>query len=96
MLKKLKQFFTSSGSSSSGNGFFLKARCGKCEEEFNLYIDKTASLAQNYDESSKGGYFLNKEIIGARCPNRMQVRMDFDNNRKLRSRTIENGEFIED
>lgn len=94
MFKKLKQFFTSSESSSE-KGFFLKVRCGKCEEEFNLFIDKTTALAQDFDNAGKMSYILNKEIIGSRCSNRIYVRMDFNRNRKLLSRTIDNGEFID-
>jgi len=40
-------------------------------------------------------YSLNKEIIGGRCRNVIHVIMEFDGSKKLASRKIENGEFIE-
>jgi hypothetical protein len=39
---------------------------------------------------------LNKMIFGVGCPNRIHVEMQFDSNKNLISRQIENGEFIED
>ncbi len=40
--------------------------------------------------------FLKKEIIGAGCRNRIYVKMQFDTNKNLVSKEIENGEFIEE
>ena len=95
MLKKIFEFFFSDIQTTSRPGFFLKVRCGKCDEEFNLFIDAHTGLAQDFNSSGKISYFLKKEIIGSRCPNRIQVRMDFSNKRKLLSRSIEGGDFLD-
>jgi len=39
---------------------------------------------------------LQKEIFGVGCPNRIRVKMQFDGQKNLKSKKIENGEFIED
>jgi hypothetical protein len=76
-------------------GFFLNVRCKACGEVFNLFIDKSTDLAQNFDERGGVTYFLNKEIIGSRCRDLIYVRMEFEGNKNLVSREIENGEFID-
>ena len=49
-------------------------------------------------KASSDGFFLNlqKEIFGVGCKNRIRVKMQFDSGKNLKSRQIENGEFIED
>ncbi|UCD71422.1 MAG: hypothetical protein JSW70_00095 [Syntrophobacterales bacterium] len=96
MLKRLiKKLFGGGTSPQSSGGFFLNVRCSVCGEVFNLFINKSTDLAQNFDERGGVTYFLNKEIIGSHCRNLINVRMEFDANRNLVSRKIENGEFIE-
>ena len=96
MLKKLTKRLFGSGYASSGEGFFLNVRCGVCGEVFNLFINKSTDIAQNFLEDGGVTYLLNKEIIGGRCPNRIRVRMEFDGARNLVSREIENGEFVDE
>lgn len=96
MLKKLVKKLSGEGSSGqSAEGFFLIVRCSGCGEEFNLFINKSTDLSQDFDEQGGVTYFLNKEIIGSRCRNLIHVRMEFDGARNLVSREIENGEFID-
>jgi len=96
MLKKFaKKLFGGGPSGQSAEGFFLNVRCSACGEAFNLFINKSTDLSQNFDEQGGVTYFLNKEIIGSHCRNLIQVKMEFDGARNLVSREIENGEFIE-
>ena len=96
MLKRLtKKLFGRGPSAQSSEGFFLNVRCSACGEVFNLFINKSTDLAQNFDERGGVTYSLNKEIIGVRCRNLIHVKMEFDGNRNLVSRKIEDGEFIE-
>ena len=97
MLKRLIEKLFGGGSSvQSPEGFFLNARCSACGEVFNLFINKSTDLAQNFDERGSVTYFLNKEIIGSRCRNLIHVKMEFDRAKNLVSREIKNGEFIEE
>jgi len=97
MLKRLaKKLFGGGPSAQRPEGFFLKVRCTGCGEEFNLFINKSTDLAQNFDEQGAATYSLNKEIIGGRCRNLIYVRMEFDGAKNLVSKEIKNGEFIEE
>ena len=80
----------------SPDGFFLNVRCGNCGEVFNLFINKSWDLGQNFHPDGSVSYFLQKEIIGAVCKNRISVKMQFDGKKNLVSREIQNGEFIEE
>jgi hypothetical protein len=97
MLKGLtKKLFGRGPSPQAAGGFFLDARCSACGEVFRLFINQATDLAQNFDERGGVTYFLNKEIIGANCKNLIHVKMEFDANKNLVSRKIENGEFIKE
>ena len=96
MLKGLtKKLFGGGPSREPPEGFFLNVRCSSCGEEFNLFINKSTDLAQKFDEHGGITYFMNKEILGSGCRNLIHVTMEFDGSKKLVSRKIENGEFIE-
>jgi len=96
MFKKLGKKLFGGANAPSVDGFFLHVRCDACGEEFNLFINKSTDLAQDFTEGGGVTYFLGKEIIGARCKNLIHVRMEFDGSKKLISRQIENGAFIDD
>ena len=97
MFKKLtKKIFGKDTPKSSSDGFFLNVRCNKCQEEFHLFINKSWELMQNFEENGSVTYSLQKEIFGVGCQNRIIVKMQFDGRKNLKSKQIENGEFIED
>ena len=96
MFKKLAQKLIGKDiSRQSPDGFFLNVRCSNCGEVFNLFINKSWDLGQNFQENGNVSYFLKKEIIGAGCKNRIYVKMQFDRDKNPVSRKIENGEFVE-
>jgi hypothetical protein len=97
MFKKLtEKLFGKDTAGPSSDGFFLNVRCGECGEEFKLFINKSYELMQNFEENGGVTYALNKEVYGVGCRNRIQVKMKFDGGKKLVSREIKNGEFIEE
>ncbi len=97
MFKKLaKKLFGKEPSTQSPDGFFLNVRCNMCGEVFNLFINKSWDLGQNFHENGSVSYFLQKEIIGAGCNNRIHVKMQFDKAKHPVFKEIENGEFIEE
>jgi hypothetical protein len=97
MFKKLaNKIFRKDTPKTSSDGFFLNVRCNECREQFHLFINKSWELMQNFDENGGVSYSLQKEIFGVGCSNRILVKMQFDGGKNLKSRKIENGEFIED
>ena len=97
MFKKLaEKLFGKGTSETSSDGFFLKVRCNECGEQFNLFINKSYELMQNFETDGSVNYKLKKEIYGVGCKNHIYVNMKFDGSKKLVSREIENGEYIEE
>jgi len=95
MFKKLTEnLFKKEATQPSSDGFFLNVRCSGCGEEFNLYIHKSWELMQNFEKNGRVTYALKKEIIGIGCRNRIYANMQFDSEKNLISKEIENGEFI--
>lgn len=97
MFKKLaEKLFGKNAAGSSADGFFLNVRCSECSEEFRLFINKSYELMQNFEENGSVTYALKKEVFGVGCKNRIHVNMKFDGGKRLVSKEIKNGEFIED
>ena len=97
MFKKLAdKLFSKSASAPSPECFFLNVWCSECGEQFNLFINKSYELMQNFEEDGGVTYSLKKEVYGVGCKNRIFVNMKFDGHKRLVSREIENGEFIEE
>jgi hypothetical protein len=97
MFKKItKKLFGGSSVPGSSGGFFLNVRCSVCGEEFHLFINTSTDLIQNFDAQGGLSYSLKKEVVGGHCRNLIQVRMEFDGARRLLTKEIENGEFIEE
>lgn len=97
MFKKLSgKLFGKKVVKSTSDGFFLNVRCLDCKEQFNLFINKSWDLMQNFEEDGSVTYCLKKEIFGIGCTTRIHVNMQFDGRKNLISRQIENGEFIDE
>lgn len=97
MLKKFaKKLFSGSSAPRRAGGFFLNVRCDQCGESFRLFINTSTDLMQEFDEKENLYYKLNKEIIGANCRNLIRVEMVFDGAKKLVSKKIENGTFLDE
>lgn len=97
MFKKLAEKLFGKGTSEpSTDGFFLNVRCSECGEQFNLFINKSYELMQNFETDGGVNYTLKKEIYGVGCKNRIYVSMKFDGGKKLLSREIKNGEYVKE
>jgi hypothetical protein len=97
MFKKFaEKLFGKGAAEPSSDGFFLNVRCSECGEQFNLFINKSYELMQNFETDGSVNYTLKKEVYGVGCKNHIYVKMKFDGSKKLVSRKIENGEYIEE
>jgi hypothetical protein len=97
MLKNLfrKLMPSSSAPDTASEGFFLHVRCDSCGETFRLFVYKSYDLFPRYHPDGSVTYTLKKDIIGAACKNRIHVTMEFDGSKKLLSREILNGKFLD-
>ena len=62
---------------SEGNSLVVYFRCKKCGEKFAAYLRKGYDLITNYDDS-QACYFINKEFIGSKCFEKINLVAEFD------------------
>jgi hypothetical protein len=92
-LKKLFSGGPKAPKDETSEALFIYSECEKCQEKFRNRIDKQHDLLQNYADTGPA-YTAHKELIGARCRNIMIVDLEFDAQRRLQRKTIQNGRFI--
>ena len=75
-------------------GVFLVmyVKCDNCGEVFRSHIRKTSELYPTY--SGRTAYILRKELIGSKCPNRINVYAEFSGTYKTLNFEISGGHFI--
>lgn len=75
---------------------WVAVKCNRCGEVIRARINLYNDLSLEYDESGKEIYFCRKMLMGeGRCFQRIEVELTYDANRKLLSREISGGQFVE-
>ncbi len=77
-----------------GDSMDVYVKCDKCSEIIKTHIVKGHELIPTYSEQEPA-YTLNKELIGSKCPNRVQLHMEFDGAKRMLSKDVTGGEFQE-
>ncbi len=77
----------------TADAVFIYSQCDKCQEKFRNRIDKTYDLLRNYADTGPA-YTAHKELIGSQCRNVLILDLEFDAQRRLQEKTIQNGTFI--
>ena len=72
----------------------IYVKCDRCGEVIKTHIIKGNELAATYSEEGPS-YTLRKELIGSRCPNRVQLYMEFDVAKRITCQDISGGTFQE-
>jgi hypothetical protein len=80
--------------SPQGGHMDVYVKCGNCGEIIKTHIVMGHELIPTYNEQGPA-YILRKELIGSRCPNRIQLSMDFDGAKRIISQDVTGGEFQE-
>lgn len=96
MLEFLKKLFSGGPKAlrdETSQEVFIYSQCHKCQEKFRNRIDKMHDLLRNYGDEGPA-FTVHKEIVGAYCRNVMTVDLEFDEQRRLLGKTIQNGEFL--
>ncbi|MBN1220474.1 MAG: hypothetical protein JXM69_16225 [Anaerolineae bacterium] len=89
-LNSLKSLFAGSGGADTA-GYWIYVRCHRCGEVIATRLDLRSSLS----ERDEGGYVVHKTLIGNQfCFQRIEVTLNFDQNRRLLDREISHGEFV--
>lgn len=87
----LKNLFGGGGSQDDGHFLTLYVRPKMCKEILQVRVDLRNNLSLSDDES---GYFVRKVASGARCPFNAELHLEFDKQRRLIDKSIENGDFV--
>lgn len=73
--------------------FWIYTQCDKCGEKFKTLIRKNNDIAPTYKNEGPA-FILRKELIGASCPNRINLYLEFDRSYRKISEEITGGHFI--
>jgi len=87
-----KKLFGKKEEDSSGF-LWIYSQCDKCGEKFRTLIRKYNDLTPTYKDDGPA-YVLKKELIGASCPNRINLHLEFDRGYRKISEEITGGHFI--
>lgn len=93
-LKKLFSMKPSAPKDETADAIIVYSQCAKCREKFRNRIDKHHDVLQNYDETGSAAYIAHKEFIGARCRNTIILDLEFNAQRRLTGKAIQNGVFL--
>ena len=87
-----EKFFEKKEEDSSGF-LWTYSQCEKCGEKFRTLIRKYNDLTPTYKDEGPA-YILKKELIGASCPNQINLHLEFDRGYRKISEEITGGHFI--
>jgi len=77
----------------NGDTLVIYFKCTKCGEVFRSHLRKFYDIHVKYERSG-GAYRLDKEFIGSKCQNRINIYADFTRTFKPISFDIIGGRFI--
>ena len=92
--KKLTGFFSSKSGAPVG---WITVKCNRCGEVIRARVNLYNDLSLEYDEGGKAMYFCRKVLMGEKqCFQRIEVALTYDANRKMVSREVTGGQFVDD
>ena len=101
LLARLMNKFTSAAQTPKQPGVevtkdavWVYVQCSKCGEKLALRLRKSSEIQR--EEAGNLGYqmFINKAVVGNKCFNRMQLRLEFDGEYRVVNKQLESGTFI--
>ena len=75
---------------SRGGSMDIYVKCDRCGEIIKTHIIMGSECVPTYNDEGPA-YILRKELIGSKCPNRVQLSMDFDGMKRIINREISGG-----
>jgi len=73
-----------------GDSMDIYVKCDRCGEIIKTHIFKGNELYPTYADEGPA-YTLRKELIGSRCPNRVQLYMEFDGAKRIIRQDVTGG-----
>jgi hypothetical protein len=65
-----------------GDSMDIYVMCARCGEIFKTHVIRGSELFPTYDEEGPA-YLLRKELIGSKCPNRIQLYIEFNGAKQI-------------
>jgi hypothetical protein len=76
-----------------GNLLTFYVECEKCHELFKVIVRKHSELFRTYGKTA-GEYEIQKELIGARCQNKINVHFDLKGNLSELEHAVTGGKLL--
>ncbi|HOO32814.1 MAG TPA: hypothetical protein PK466_08150 [Thermotogota bacterium] len=76
-----------------GNLLIFYVECEKCHELFKVVIRKHSELFRTYGKNA-GEYEIQKELVGAKCQNRINIHFDLKANLSELDHKIDGGRLL--
>lgn len=97
--KKLSGLFSGASSKPDGDAYWIAARCNRCGEIIRARVSLSNDLSAEYGDQGVT-YICRKQLMGEgtgerRCFQRIEVELVFDERRKLASREIRGGQWVD-
>ena len=94
-LKKIASIISPQGAGED-DALWVYVRCDKCGEVLKARVDLRNDLSPEYSaEGRAASYFSRKVLIGSQgCFEPIEVRLTFDPQRRVSSREITGGQFV--
>lgn len=97
-LDRLRNLLAGSGTRAEGQdaeAVRVYVRCGRCGEPIALRLSKRNEIQRNYDdEGADYVHFVNKLVVGTRCFQRMEIRLEFDAGYRIVRRELKGGTWL--
>ncbi len=96
-LKKLANLFSSPSGGSDTSAYWVTVKCKRCGEVIRTRINLNNDLSAEYGEGGGDSLYCRKMLMGEnRCFQRIEIELTFDANRRLLSKEISGGQFVEE
>ena len=95
-MRWLKRLFAPRASPASHGAFWIHVRCQRCREAIRVRVDRRYDLVSEMRDPGEPGpaYTVHKDIVGARCFQRIAVDLAFDTRLEVVERRITGGEWL--
>ncbi len=82
------------GVESTRDAVWVYLKCDKCGEPISLRIRKSSEIQRDESGGKTYDMFVNKIVVGSKCFNRMELRLEFDKAYRVVNRELKGGSFI--
>ena len=95
-MRWLTRLFTRRSRPESTSAVWLYVACGRCGEAIQVRADRRYDLVSEMRDPGEAGpaYTLHKDIVGARCFQRIAVDVEFDHRVQVIERRISGGRWL--